>query len=113
MRRARGQDGPPVLLADAKQHLDALGTERLGGRAPERNLLYARTLEQLGEVDAALVAYEAVLPRSSGEEARCRYAGLLEKAGQPDKAKDVYRDILRRAQSHWINVARQCLDRVG
>jgi hypothetical protein len=110
-------------VEQAKQHLDQLSEERLGVRAPERNLLYARTLEQLGDVDAALVAYEAVLPRSSGEEARCRYAGLLEKAGQTDKAKDVYRDILRRAkhspayyrraQHAWINAARQGLDRLG
>lgn len=108
---------------EAKQYLDRHEESQHGVRAPERNLLYARVLEQLGDVDAALVAYEAVLPRSSGEEARCRFAALLEAAGQADKAKDIYRDILRRAkhspgyyrraQHEWINAARHALDRLG
>jgi hypothetical protein len=108
---------------EAQQHLSGLGEAELGVRTPERNLLYARTLEQLGDVDAALVAYEAALPQSSGDEARCRYATLLEAAGQADKAREIYQDILRRAkhspgyyrraQKPWIDAARQALDRLA
>jgi hypothetical protein len=107
---------------EAKEHLERLGQAELGVRTPERNLLFARTLEQLGDIDAALVAYEATLPQSSGEEARCRYAVLLEEAGRTDQAEDVYRDIVRRAKHSpryyrraeklWINAARQALDRL-
>ena len=107
---------------EAKEHLDCLGTVDLGIRTPDRNLLYARTLEQIGDVDASLVAYEATLPQSRGEETRCRYAALLEKAGRTEEAREVYQDILRRAkrspgyyrrsEKDWINTARRALDQL-
>ncbi len=107
---------------EAKKQLDRLGGLDLGIRAPDRNLLYAQTLEQLGDADAALVAYEAALPQSRGEETRCRYATLLEKAGRSEEAKEVYQDILKRAkrspgyyrrtERDWIIKARLSLDQL-
>jgi hypothetical protein len=106
---------------EAKQRLEQLGETELGIRAPERNLLYARTLEQMGDVDAALQQYEAIVRQSSGEETRCRYALLLEKAGEVEKAREAFAEIVkrakrspryyRRAQKPWIDVARQHLGR--
>jgi hypothetical protein len=107
---------------EAKEQLDRLETVELGIRAPDRDLLYARTLEQMGDVDASLIAYEKTLPQSRGEEARCRYAMLLEKVDQTEKAGEVYQEIVRRAkrspgyyrktEKKWINNARRALDRL-
>jgi hypothetical protein len=107
---------------EARQHLERLGSVDLGIRTADRNLLYARTLEQLGDVDASLVAYQATLPQSRGEETRCRYAALLEKAGRTAEAKEVYEDILKRAkrspgyyrrtERDWIIKARLALDQL-
>ncbi|HUT90874.1 MAG TPA: tetratricopeptide repeat protein [Thermoguttaceae bacterium] len=106
---------------EAKQRLEQLDEAELGIRAPERNLLYARTLEQMGDVDAALGQYERIVRQSSGEETRCRYALLLEKAGQTEKAREAFGEIVRRArrspryyrraQKPWIDVAKQHLGR--
>lgn len=107
---------------EAKEYLERLGELDLGIRTPDRNLLYARTLEQMGDVDAALIAYQATLPESRGEEARSRYATLLEKAGRTEEAVAVYQDTLRRAkrspsyyrrtEKEWITTARHALDRL-
>ena len=106
----------------AKRHLDRLANLDLGIRAPDRNLLDARTLEQMGDLDAALIAYEKALSGSRGEETHCRYAALLEKAGRADEAKRVYEDILRRArrapghyrraEREWISTAQRALYRI-
>lgn len=106
---------------EAKERLDQLDPADLGIRAPERNLLYARTLEQFDDLQAALVQYEAILRQSSGEEARCRYALLLQRTGQTEKARLVFHEILARArrspryyrrdQKPWIDLARQNLTR--
>ena len=101
---------------EAKKKLDELDEAKLGIHADERHLLYARTLEQLGQVEAALEQYEAIVRRSSGEETRCRYALLLESAGQREKARQMFNEIVkrarrspryyRRAQRPWINLAK-------
>jgi hypothetical protein len=106
----------------AKENLDRLANIDLGIRAPDRNLLYARTLEQMGDVEAALTAYEKTLPDSRGEETRCRYAALLEKAGRVEDAKHIYEEILRRtkrapghyrrAEREWTTTARCALRRL-
>jgi hypothetical protein len=103
----------------AKQKLEELAGAKLGTHDDEHHLLYARTLEQLGHVDAALEQYEAIVRRSSGEETRCRYALLLEKAGQTERARGIFQEIIkrarrspryyRRAQRPWIQIARQHL----
>jgi len=107
---------------EAKGLLGRLIEAELGTLAPERDLLYARTLEQLGDIDASLVAFEAILRKSTGEETHCRYAMLLEKAGRTDEAREVYIEIVkgarrspayyRRAQKQWITTARQAIDRL-
>jgi hypothetical protein len=103
----------------AKTKLDELGEASLSIRDRERSLLYARTLEQLGDVEGALQEYETVVKQASGEEARCRYAMLLDRSGQPEKARLVFHEIVararrspryyRRQQKQWIDIARQNL----
>jgi hypothetical protein len=104
---------------EAKAQLDAMGETDLGIRQRERHLLYARTLEQLGDVDGALRQYETVVKQASGEEARCRYGMLLEESGQSEAARQVFEEIVararrspgyyRRQQKQWIDIARQNL----
>jgi hypothetical protein len=108
---------------EAAARLEALGEDKLGIRSRERNLLYARTLEQLGDIEEALQVYETVVKQASGEEARCRYAMLLERSGQPEKAREVYYEIVtrarrspryyRRQQKQWIDIARHNLGNGG
>jgi hypothetical protein len=106
---------------EAKARLEQLGRRELGIRGPERDLLYARTLEQMDDVEGALAQYEAIVRQSSGEETRCRYALLLEKAGRTEEARQAFAEIVKRAnrspryyrrvQKPWINVAKQHLGR--
>jgi hypothetical protein len=103
----------------AKRAIEQLKTLHPGFRPAERNLLSARTLEESGDLDGALLEYEGMVRTSSGEETRCRYAMLLERAGQTEKAQQIFREILararrspryyRRAQKPWIDTARQRL----
>ena len=112
---------PSGAYEEAKSRLEQLGQHDLGIRGPERDLLYARTLEQMDDVEAALAQYEAIVRQSSGEETRCRYALLLEKAGKTGEAQQAFREIVkranrspryyRRAQKPWIDVAKQHLSR--
>jgi hypothetical protein len=106
-------------FSEAKTQLDAMGDTDLGIRERERNLLYARTLEQLGDVDGALRQYQTVVKQASGEEARCRYGMLLEQSGQLEAAREVFQEIVararrspgyyRRQEKQWIDIARQNL----
>jgi hypothetical protein len=106
---------------EAKTRLEQLDDKNLGIRRPERDLLYARTLEQMGDPDAALGQYESIVARSSGEETRCRYALLLEKTGRSERARELFGEIVkrarrspryyRRAQKKWIKIARQHVGR--
>lgn len=104
---------------EAKERLDQFDPAEWGIRAPERNLLYARTLEQLDDLEAALAQYKSILRQSSGEETRCRYALLLQRTGQAEEARLVFHEILARArrspryyrrdQRPWIDLASQNL----
>lgn len=81
------------------------------------DLLYARSLESQGKTGEALEAYESMIRKFSGEEARCRYARLLHRCGRVDESKAMYREILNNArlnakyykntQKQWISIARK------
>lgn len=85
----------------------------------EGQLLYARTLEYLEEVDDSLREYEAAATHYPGEEANCRYALLLKKIGRTERAREIFNQILardrRRSRQHkriekqWVDIARQNL----
>ncbi|MDH3472927.1 MAG: tetratricopeptide repeat protein [Rhodospirillales bacterium] len=105
--------------AGARGILDRLREAHPDLRSPEGHLLYARSVEGLGDSDRALTEYEALAGYYPGEEGRCRYALLLQKLGRVEQAKAVFGDVKRsveraskvyfRAQRDWYEVAKRNL----
>jgi hypothetical protein len=87
--------------------------------APDGHLLYARSLEDQGKIDAALEEYQALAVYYPGQEARCRYALLLLRNGRADDARRMFGEICqlieygprhqRRAQREWYDIAKRSL----
>jgi len=87
--------------------------------APDGHLLYARSLEDQGKIDAALEEYRALAVYYPGQEARCRYAVLLLRSGRADEARRMFAEICqlieygprhqRRAQREWYDIAKRAL----
>lgn len=125
---------PELLLGlaeaqfEKQDYAQAKGTlERLTGNNPDyrssgAHLLYARALEQCGELEAAEHEYEDVVAWFAGAEARVRYARLLETLEKRDEALAQYDEILavaelgprhyRKAQAPWLREARQGVARL-
>ena len=122
----------PALMLGLARALFALGDahetqvtlERLreanpGYASPDGHLLYARSLEQQGNTDAALYEYAALVPYYAGQEARARYALLLEKTGRVDEAQKIFEEIRQaidygprhqyREQREWYHLAKRHL----
>ena len=84
-------------------------------RSPQGHLLYARALEQEGNVTKALEEYQALAPSYPGAEAAVRYAQLLKAQGRREEAQKVARELLeqariapahyRKAQKSWLDAA--------
>lgn len=91
--------------------------------SPEAQLLYARSLEEAGDLIDAEREYAAVAGSYPGQEARCRYALLLEKLGRKDEARRLYEEIrqaidygprqIYREQREWYDIARRQLAAQG
>lgn len=113
---ARAQFGKGDATA-ARQTLDEIIRLNPEFRSPEGHLLYARALEQEGNVDKALAEYEVLAPSYPGAEASARYAQLLKAQGHAEQAGKVVRELLeqariapahyRRAQRTWLDMARR------
>ena len=101
----------------AKHSLDRLIAANPNFRSETGHLLYARSLEALGEVQDALHEYEVLTSYSPAPEALCRRALLLTNLGRPGEAKALYLTLLQRlgraprkvARLHhqWITLARR------
>jgi len=86
-------------------------------KSADGHLLYARSLEASGQLDAAEREYAAVAPSYPGAEARLRYALLLKRRGKLEDARVIFQDLLdgasvgpahyRRAQAEWLSQARR------
>lgn len=106
----------------AKTTLERLAEHNPDYRSPETHLLYARTLEECGQLEEAEQEYEDVAGRFAGAEARVRYARLLERLERPDEALEQYDEVLanaefaprhyRRAQRRWIGEAKDGVKRL-
>ena len=59
-------------------------------RSEEGHLLYARTLESLGEIDLALGEYAALCVYYSGPETKCCYGMLLKSQGRQSEARALF-----------------------
>jgi hypothetical protein len=111
---ARAAFGLDDFLA-CKRTLDRLIEAHPSFRDPDAHLLYARTLEGLGDLNQALGEYEALSGSFPGEEARVRHADLLLRLGRVPAAREVLRQVADRAaaapswyrdkESAWIREA--------
>jgi hypothetical protein len=105
--------------AGACETLDRLRAAHPGLDCPDGHLLYARSKEQQGEVEQALIEYAALAEYHPGEEARCRLALLLQKTGRVAEARAMFEQVVRsverasklyyRSERDWYEVARRNL----
>ncbi len=113
---ARAQFGKGDAAA-ARATLDDLILHNPEFRSPEGHLLYARALEQEGNITKALEEYKVLAFSYPGAEAAVRYAQLLNAQGRKDEAVKVARELLeqariapahyRRAQRSWLDAAQR------
>jgi hypothetical protein len=106
-------------FAEVERVLDALREANPNFQSADCHLLYARSLEEQGKVEAALHEYQALAPYYPGQEARCRYAMLLEKSGDHRESQRLFKEICqsiemsprhaRRLQREWYDIARRAL----
>jgi hypothetical protein len=105
--------------AGACETLDRLRAAHPRLDCPEGHLLYARSKEQQGEVEQALIEYAALAEYHPGEEARCRLALLLQKTGRVAEARVLFQQVVGsvdrasklyyRTERDWYEVARRNL----
>ena len=122
------EDDPDLLLglataqfgdgdaAGSRQTLDTLKETNPEYRSPEGHLLYARSLEELDDLERAEEEYATLAGTYPGVEARIRYAQLLERVDKQDLARQEYEAIIaaaelaprhfRRAQKEWLAAAK-------
>lgn len=106
--------------AEARRTLDDLIAANPDFRSPEGHLLYARSLEETGDLPGALHEYASLVDDYPGEEARVRYGLLLRRQGLDAQAAEVFRASIRRTglapkyyqrqQREWVDLARRALD---
>ncbi len=128
-----GEGDPDIMVKLAKayfanehynktiQILDEIIKENPNYHSTDGHLLYARSLEKLGEIDKALEEYEVVAQNYPGEEGRVRYGLLLQQQGQMQKAQKVFEESINRArlapkfyqkaQKGWIKIAQSNLNK--
>ena len=110
-------------MTACKETLESLREHNPDYRSSEGHLLYARALQECGELQSAEQEFAAVAAYYSGAEARVRYAQLLEQVGRVAEAHSEYTDILsaaklaprhfKNAQKAWLGEARSALARLS
>jgi hypothetical protein len=113
---ARAQFGKSDA-AGARATLDELIRLNPDFKSPEGHLLYARALEQEGNLGKAIEEYRVLATSYPGAEAAVRYAQLLKSQGRGEEAQKVARDLLeqariapahyRKAQKSWLDAAQR------
>jgi hypothetical protein len=103
--------------AAARKTLEALIAANPQYRSPDGHLLYARSLEGVGDLERALLEYQVLATGYPGEEGRARYALLLKRLNRLAEAQVVFKQMLARAkvapryyqreQREWIELARE------
>lgn len=96
--RARAESGLG-LFAETRATLEHLIAKHPDYRSNDGHLLYATTLEALGESDKALDEYRVLELSYPGEEARIRYARLLARLDRATEARSIYEGILKREKT--------------
>ncbi|HJQ55685.1 MAG TPA: tetratricopeptide repeat protein [Vineibacter sp.] len=114
--RARAEFGKGDFAA-ARASLERVQQHHPGYVSREGHLLYARSVEALGDVGQAAEEYEALIPTYPGPEAKVRYALMLDRLGDKARARTLFADVVqahedRRGQMlpddrHWFDEARR------
>jgi hypothetical protein len=101
--------------SDCRATLETLMQNNPDFRSADGHLLYARALEQEGQVQKALDEYAALTGYYPGAEAAVRYGQLLRGQNQRDKAREVLKGLIdkaavapvhyRRTQEEWLKQA--------
>jgi hypothetical protein len=104
----------------ARQTLDQLIAHNPDFKSPESHLLYARALEEEGNLDKAKTEYEVLSGYYPGAEARYRHAVCLKKTGQVELARGLLMKLLddaelsnrhaRKLQKEWLTLAKRELE---
>ncbi len=104
-------------FATARVTLERLTEHNPEFKSSDAQLLYARTLESLDDLEGAESVYARVAPGYPGAEARLRYGLLLKRRGKLEEARGILKDLLdgarlgpahyRKAQSEWLERARR------
>jgi hypothetical protein len=105
--------------AGVRARLDRLRKAWPDFQSPEAHMFYARALDSMGEMDRALVEYEALAGYYPGEEARYRYGMLLLRMGRVEEAEAQFQIVVqsvetgsriyRKDQQVWYDMAKQQL----
>lgn len=85
-------------FVEAKTALDKLIELNPDFNNADAHLLYARTLEQLGDTDGAIHEYESLHGYYAGPQANLYFAKLLKSQGETDRAKTLYREIVKKSE---------------
>ena len=99
--------------AGARETLDELIAKNPDFKSADGHLLYARALEQEGNVEKALAEYATLAEYFPGAEAGVRYARLLIRSDQRPLARDILSSLLDRAKiapAHYRRAQREWLD---
>jgi hypothetical protein len=118
-------DDPVLLLGLAKARfglgdaagvvttLDQLKHSNPDHTSAEGHLLYARAREQLGEVDAAVHEYEALIGYYAGPEPACRLAAIYKSRGRDAEARALFERVVnesRIAGRHYNTLHKEWVD---
>ena len=108
---------------ELKDRLQMIERSHPGHQAADRELLYARLLDETGQSARAKDLYERLVELHGGLEPRYRLGHLLERSGERERARTVYTELLkrskrlrrhfRREQRQWIGLTREGLSRVS
>jgi hypothetical protein len=116
--RARAEFGLG-RFAQARATLDDLRGRWPNWESADGHLLYARALDEDGQVEEAIAEYHAVSTYYAGAEPRVRHGLALRKLGRESEARAVLADVVlrmrrapkfaRKVQAEWISMAEAAL----
>ncbi len=99
----------------ARSTLDELIAANPDFKSADGHLLYARALEEEGEVERAVLEYQALDGTYPGAESKLRHGLLLKRLGRVEEARRMLRELVdgarvaprhyRKAQAKWLDWA--------
>jgi hypothetical protein len=82
----------------AAQSLDTLKEKNPEYKSTDGHLLYARTKERLGEIEAAIHEYEVLASYYPGPEPACRLGLILKSQGKIERAKELFQRVINQSK---------------